>query len=85
VRRRLGGRAVVTVGLAEMVAVRLGRLPIELVTVPLHPAARQPTTTIAASRECLFAQRRMMLRACVQILSPLPRSFATRGRVIPAQ
>lgn len=29
----------VTLGLAETVAVRLGRLPIELATVPPHPAA----------------------------------------------
>jgi hypothetical protein len=51
----------VALGLAERVAVRLGRLPIELVTVPPHPAARQPTTAMATSRESLFVERRMMI------------------------
>jgi len=49
----------VALGLAETVAVRLGRLPIELATVPPHPAARQPTTAMATSRESLFIERRM--------------------------
>ena len=53
--------AAVRLGLAETVAVRLGKLPIELVTVPPHPAPRQPATTMAASRESLFTERRMLI------------------------
>src|SRR5580704_2509830 len=88
----------VALGLAETVAVRLGRLPIELVTVPPHPAARQPTTAMAASRESLFVERRMMIPPHCSwpsaealplatgkgfILSQLLRSFAIHPRVIP--
>jgi hypothetical protein len=61
---RVGGWLIgvaVVLGLAERVAVRLGRLPIELVTVPPHPAARQPTTAMATSRESLFVERRIMI------------------------
>ena len=50
-----------TVGLAETVAVRLGTLPIELVMLPPHPAARHPATTMATSGETLFAERRMLI------------------------
>jgi hypothetical protein len=53
--------AAVTLGLAETVAVRLGRLSIELVTVAPHPAAREPTITIATSRESPIRARRMMI------------------------
>ena len=49
-----------TLGLAEMVAVRLGRLPIELVMLPPHPAARHPATTMATNGEILFAGCRML-------------------------
>jgi hypothetical protein len=51
----------VTLGLAEMVAVRLGTLPIEPLMAPPHPAVRHPATTMAASREILFAECRMLI------------------------
>lgn len=54
--------AAVTLGLAEMVAVRLGSL-LELVMELLHPAARQPTATMAISREGLSAECRMLILA----------------------
>ena len=50
-----------TVGLAETVAVRLGTLPIELVMLLPHPAARHPATTMATSGEILFAECRMLI------------------------
>jgi hypothetical protein len=52
--------AAVTLGLAEMVAVRLGTLPIELLMLPPHPAARHPATTMATSGEILFTECRML-------------------------
>jgi hypothetical protein len=59
------GGAAVALGRAETLAVRLGRLPIELVTVPPHPAARPPTTSRAANRDRLFPEHRMLiLRIC---------------------
>jgi hypothetical protein len=48
-------------GLAEMVAVRLGTPPIELVMLPPHPAVRHPATTMATSGESLFAECRMLI------------------------
>ena len=54
--------AAVTLGLAGAVAVRLGKLPIELLTVPPHPAASNPAATRVTGRESLFAERRMLRR-----------------------
>jgi len=54
----VGGWAVgtaVTLGLPETVAVRLGRLPIELVMLLPHPAASTTATRTATTRESLVA------------------------------
>jgi hypothetical protein len=48
----------VTPGLAETVAVRLGKLPIELLMVFPHPASN-PAASRVTGRESLFAERRM--------------------------
>jgi hypothetical protein len=53
--------AAVTLGLAGAVAVRLGKLPIELLTVPPHPAASNPAANRVTGRESLFAERRMLI------------------------
>jgi hypothetical protein len=53
--------AAVTLGLAGAVAVRLGKLPIELLMVPPHPAASNPAASRVAGRESLFAERRMLI------------------------
>jgi hypothetical protein len=53
--------AAVTLGPAEMPAVRLGRLPIELVTAPPHPAARPPTRRRATSRDSPFPEHHMLI------------------------
>jgi hypothetical protein len=53
--------AAVTLGLAEMLAVRLGRLPMELATVPPHPAARPPTIRRAASKDSRFPEHHMLI------------------------
>jgi hypothetical protein len=49
--------AAVTLGLAGAVAVRLGKLPIELLMVPPHPAASNPAASRVTGRESLFAER----------------------------
>jgi hypothetical protein len=54
------GAAAVTLGLAEAVAVRLGKLPIELLMVPPHPASN-PAASRVTERESLFAERRMVI------------------------
>ena len=53
--------AAVTLGLAGAVAVRLGKLPIELLMVLPHPAASNPAASRVAGRESLFAERRMVI------------------------
>jgi hypothetical protein len=53
--------AAVTLGLAGAVAVRLGKLPIELLMVPPHPAASNPAASMVTGRESLFAERRMLI------------------------
>jgi hypothetical protein len=53
--------AAVTLGLAGAVAVRLGKLPIELLMVPPHPAASNPAASRVTGRESLFAERRMLI------------------------
>jgi hypothetical protein len=50
----------VTLGLAETVPVRLGKLPIELMVLP-HPAASNPAASRGTGRESLFAERRMLI------------------------
>jgi hypothetical protein len=55
------GGCAVTLGLPETVAVRLGRLPIELVMLLPHPAASNPAARTATSRESLVAERRMLI------------------------
>jgi hypothetical protein len=59
--------AAVTLGLAGAVAVRLGKLPIELLMVPPHPAASNPVASRVTRRESLFAERRMLIlpRLCM--------------------
>jgi hypothetical protein len=52
--------AAVTLGLAGAVAVRLGKLPIELLMVPPHPASN-PAASRVTGRESLFAERRMLI------------------------
>jgi hypothetical protein len=49
------GGCAVTLGLPETVAVRLGRLPIELVMLLPHPTASNPAARTATSRENLAA------------------------------
>ena len=51
----------VTLGLAETVAVRLGKLPNELLIVLPHPAASNPAVSSVTKRESLFAERRMLI------------------------
>jgi hypothetical protein len=51
----------VTLGLAGAVAVRLGKLPIELLMAPPHPAVSNPATSRVTERESLFAERRMLI------------------------
>jgi hypothetical protein len=63
------GGCAVTLGLPETVAVRLGRLPIELVMLLPHPAASNPAARTAATRESLAAERRMLI---------LPQVFTAR-------
>jgi hypothetical protein len=53
--------AAVTLGLAGAVAVRLGKLPIELLMVPPHPAASNPAASRVTGRESLFGERRMLV------------------------
>src|SRR5271157_5650394 len=53
--------AAVTLGLAGAVAVRLGKLPIELLMVPPQPAASSPAASRVTGRESLFAERRMLI------------------------
>ena len=53
--------AVVSLGRAETLAVRLGRLPIELVTVPPHPAARPPMIRRAASKDSRFPEHHILI------------------------
>jgi hypothetical protein len=53
--------AAVTLGLAETVAVRLGKLPIELLMVLPHPAASNPAASRVTGRESLFTERRMLI------------------------
>jgi hypothetical protein len=63
----------VTLGLAETVAVRLGKLPIELLIVLPHPAASNPAATRVTGRESLFAERRMLIlprRLCRPLKPP---------------
>jgi hypothetical protein len=48
-------------GLAGAVAVRLSKLPIELLMVPPHPAASNPAASRVTGRESLFAERRMLI------------------------
>jgi hypothetical protein len=55
------GGCAVTLGLPETVAVRLGRLPIELLMLLPHPAASNPAARTAASKESLVAERRMLI------------------------
>ena len=50
-----------TLGLAGAVAVRLGKLPIELLMVPPQPAASSPAASRVTGRESLFAERRMLI------------------------
>ena len=52
-----------TLGLEEIVAVRIGTPPIELVMLPPHPAARHPAMTMATSGEILFTDGRMLILA----------------------
>ena len=72
--------AAVTLGLAGAVAVRLGKLPIELLMVPPHPAASNPATNRVTGRESLFAERRMLI---LPPLCQLPRE--ARGRAGPGR
>jgi hypothetical protein len=51
----------VTLGLAETVAVRLGKLPIELLMVLPHPAASKPAASTVTGRESRFAERHMLI------------------------
>jgi hypothetical protein len=51
----------VTPGLGEAVAVRLGKLPIELLMGPPHPATSNPATNRITDRERPFAERRMLI------------------------
>src|SRR6516162_794416 len=51
----------VTPGLGEAVAVRLGKLPIELLMVPPHPATSNPAARRITERESPFAERRMLI------------------------
>jgi len=53
--------AAVTLGLAGAVAVRLGKLPIELLMVPPHPAASNPAASRVTGRESLVTERRMLI------------------------
>jgi hypothetical protein len=53
--------AAVTLGLAGAVAVRLGKLPIELLMAPPHPAASNPTASRVTGSESLFVERRMLV------------------------
>jgi hypothetical protein len=53
--------AAVTLGLAGAVAVRLGKLPIELLMVPPHPAANNPARSRVVGRKSLFAERLMLI------------------------
>src|SRR5262249_32837400 len=55
------GGCAVTLGLPETVAVRLGKLPIELLTLLPHPAASNPAARTAATRENLVAERLMLI------------------------
>jgi hypothetical protein len=63
----------VTLGLAETVAVRLGKLPIELLMVLPHPASN-PAASRVTGRESRFAERRMLIlprRLCRPLEPPL--------------
>jgi hypothetical protein len=53
--------AAVTLGLAGAVAVRLGKLPIELLMLPPHPATSNPAASRVTGRESLLAERRMLI------------------------
>jgi hypothetical protein len=53
--------AAVALGLAEMLAVRLGRLPMELLTVPPHPAARPPMIRRAAGKDSRSLEHHMLI------------------------
>jgi hypothetical protein len=55
------GGCAVTLGLPETVAVRLGRLPIELVMLLPHPAASNPVTRTATTGESLVAEPLMLI------------------------
>jgi hypothetical protein len=57
----VGADVTVTVGLAETVAVRLGRLPIELLMALPHPAASNAAASTVTGRESLVAERRMLI------------------------
>ena len=58
----VGADVTVTVapGLADTVAVRLGKLPIELLMVLPHPASN-PAASRVTGRESRFAERRMLI------------------------
>jgi hypothetical protein len=78
---RVGGWAVggaVALGRAEIAAVRLGTLPIELVMGPPHPAARHPTTTMATAADSFPLEHRMP-----STLFERSGDVITRTRVIP--
>jgi hypothetical protein len=75
----------VTLGLAETEAVRLGKLPIELLMVLPHPAASNPAASRTTGRESLFAERRMLIlpRRLCRPLEPPSAGDRDRCRACP--
>src|SRR6185312_13514565 len=78
------GGAAVTLGLAGAVAVRLGKLPIELLMAPPHPAASNPAASRVTGRESRFVERRMLVLRVVYgrpLDSPFCRRQGSLSRV----
>jgi hypothetical protein len=70
----------VTLGLAGAVAVRLGKLPIELLMVPPHPAASNPAASRVTGRESLVAERRMLILP--RRIWPTAEASVAGGRIV---
>jgi hypothetical protein len=75
--------AVVTLGLAGAVAVRLGKLPIELLMVPPHPAVSNPAASRVTGRESRFAEFRMLILP--RRVGPTAEASVAGGRIVVAR